>query len=288
MVFTATAKQLILPWRLFGRERLTILKIARRLALPAAVLLGLMTVWAGYGAAGDAMMASPDQPTYQRNFVEKNTALVASVLAATYDMNNPPYGVFYRGNVLMTSAGVIAFSRTMTDVVTLPFPVTTQTNPDLAQGLRQMVQLGKNGTAVLYESQMTIGGKVVGTHVLNETVKSPPVPEIVAVGTGELSRGGFTGRYVTKIRVEATAYWADPRWSNGYTFTGVKVHIGSIAVDPSVIPLGTRLYVDGYGYGVADDTGSAIKGNHIDLYFPTNAECQAWGLRYVWVYILAP
>ena len=59
-----------------------------------------------------------------------------------------------------------------------------------------------------------------------------------------------------------------------------------IAVDPRVIPLGTRLYVDGYGYGRALDVGGAIKGNRIDVFLPSEAECRRWGVRTVKVYIL--
>ncbi|MFP9075894.1 3D domain-containing protein, partial [Enterococcus faecalis] len=60
----------------------------------------------------------------------------------------------------------------------------------------------------------------------------------------------------------------------------------AVAVDPSVIPLGTRLYVEGYGEAIASDTGGAIKGNIIDVQFPTNAQCEQWGRRTVQVPIL--
>ena len=67
----------------------------------------------------------------------------------------------------------------------------------------------------------------------------------------------------------------------GRTATGMPVGRGVVAVDPSVIPLGTRLYVPGYGNGIAADVGSGIRGNAIDLWFPTFAECAAWGRRTV-------
>jgi 3D (Asp-Asp-Asp) domain-containing protein len=68
---------------------------------------------------------------------------------------------------------------------------------------------------------------------------------------------------------------------SGTTATGVGVAYGIVAVDPSVIPLGTRMTVPGYGEGVAADTGGAIKGARIDLWFPTRAEALAWGTRTV-------
>lgn len=57
-------------------------------------------------------------------------------------------------------------------------------------------------------------------------------------------------------------------------------------MDPRVIPYGTKLYVEGYGYAIAEDTGGAIKGNKIDVYFNSAEECSNWGVRYVNVYLL--
>jgi 3D (Asp-Asp-Asp) domain-containing protein len=71
----------------------------------------------------------------------------------------------------------------------------------------------------------------------------------------------------------------------GRTATGMPVGRGVVAVDPSVIPLGTRLYIPGYGNGVAADIGGGIRGNIIDLWFPTYAECAAWGRRTITITI---
>jgi 3D (Asp-Asp-Asp) domain-containing protein len=76
------------------------------------------------------------------------------------------------------------------------------------------------------------------------------------------------------ITVTATGYSLA-----GHTSTGMPVGPGVVAVDPSVIPLGTRLTVPGYGEGVAADTGSAVQGYRIDLWFPTLADALAWGRR---------
>jgi 3D (Asp-Asp-Asp) domain-containing protein len=80
--------------------------------------------------------------------------------------------------------------------------------------------------------------------------------------------------------VDAVAYHLP-----GNTASGLPVGMGVIAVDPSVIPLGTRVFVPGYGAAVAADTGSAIKGNIIDLWMPTTAQAQAWGRRTVTITI---
>jgi 3D (Asp-Asp-Asp) domain-containing protein/peptidoglycan hydrolase CwlO-like protein len=82
------------------------------------------------------------------------------------------------------------------------------------------------------------------------------------------------------ITVTATGYTL-----RGRTSTGIRTGPGVVAVDPSVIPLGTRLTIPGYGTGVAADTGGAMRGNVIDLWFPTTQQAHAWGRRTVTVTI---
>ena len=79
-----------------------------------------------------------------------------------------------------------------------------------------------------------------------------------------------------RITVSSTGYSLP-----GHTATGLPVGWGVVAVDPSVIPLGTRMTIPGYGEGVAADTGSAVRGYDIDLWFPTLAQARAWGRRTV-------
>jgi 3D (Asp-Asp-Asp) domain-containing protein len=81
---------------------------------------------------------------------------------------------------------------------------------------------------------------------------------------------------------EATAY----TWTGNQTATGTWPSRGTIAVDPAIIPLGTRLYVEGYGEGIAEDTGGAIKGEILDLYMESEDECWSWGRRTVEVRII--
>ena len=80
--------------------------------------------------------------------------------------------------------------------------------------------------------------------------------------------------------VDAVAYHLP-----GHTASGLPVGVGVIAVDPAVIPLGTRLNIPGYGPAVAADVGSAVKGNIIDLWMPTTAQARAWGRRTVTITI---
>jgi 3D (Asp-Asp-Asp) domain-containing protein len=90
--------------------------------------------------------------------------------------------------------------------------------------------------------------------------------------------------------VEATAYTAGCSGCSGITATGINLNNNPyakvIAVDPNVIPLGTQVYVQGYGYAVAGDTGGAIKGNKIDIHVPTKEEAYNWGRRTVNITLL--
>ncbi|MCU9594285.1 LysM peptidoglycan-binding domain-containing protein [Caldibacillus thermolactis] len=92
------------------------------------------------------------------------------------------------------------------------------------------------------------------------------------------------------ISVEATAYTVESAGGNGITTIGIDLNKNPdakvISVDPNVIPLGTKVYVEGYGNAIAGDTGSAIKGNKIDVYLPTEEEALNWGRRTVNVTIL--
>lgn len=92
------------------------------------------------------------------------------------------------------------------------------------------------------------------------------------------------------ISVSATAYTAGCEGCSGITYTGVDLNANPnakvIAVDPNVIPLGTEVYVEGYGYATAADIGGAIKGNKIDIHVPTKDEAITWGVKTVDVTIL--
>ena len=95
--------------------------------------------------------------------------------------------------------------------------------------------------------------------------------------------GHRTGRFLT---MSATGYSPQEPGLNDGTASGMKAQRGVVAVDPGVIPLGTRVHVEGYGDAIAADTGSAIKGYRIDLCFDTLAECNSFGRRTVKVEIL--
>jgi len=105
----------------------------------------------------------------------------------------------------------------------------------------------------------------------------PPAPAVTAAPPAPATAPVVGGRRLTVI---ATAYSLP-----GTTASGLPVGPGIVAVDPSVIPMGTRMTIPGYGEGVAADTGSAIIGARIDVWFPTYAQALAWGARTVTITI---
>jgi uncharacterized protein YabE (DUF348 family) len=181
--------------------------------------------------------------------------------------------------------------RFVTERRDVPFERIERDDYALAIGLFRTVRRGEPGLVeadirLIYEDGVSAGSEVVARRVVRE-----PVSELVAVGTsGVISRGGATIRFSKAMTMEATAYYPGPLstwpYTDGYTAIGMKATYGVVAVDPRVIPLRTRLYIDGYGYAIAGDVGGAIKGNKIDLCFDTYEEAMRWGRRPVDVYIL--
>ncbi|RBW69560.1 3D domain-containing protein [Bacillus taeanensis] len=99
-----------------------------------------------------------------------------------------------------------------------------------------------------------------------------------------------SNQVVKTITVTATAYTANCKNCSGITATGINLkknpNLKVIAVDPKVIKLGTKVYVEGYGYAVAGDKGGAIKGNKIDVFIPSQKQALQWGKKTVKVQIL--
>lgn len=117
----------------------------------------------------------------------------------------------------------------------------------------------------------------------NEKIALSETPPPTSNSLGDVSNSNNLATY----SMTATAYTG-----NGFTATGLKPvrdpnGLSTIAVDPSVIPLGSKVHVEGYGYAIASDTGGAIKGNKIDLYMNSEAECLSFGRRTVTVTIIA-
>ena len=97
---------------------------------------------------------------------------------------------------------------------------------------------------------------------------------------------GYNGDYVAVMTMEATAYLPTDGSAEGITAMGIPATYGVVAVDPRIIPLGSRVYIPGYGEAIAADTGGAIRGYKIDLCMESYSECMNFGRRNVTVYLL--
>ena len=133
-------------------------------------------------------------------------------------------------------------------------------------------------------------GKEVSREQISSKVLKEAVTEIVLQGTAKVyaSRSGETGTYKDVLYCQATAYTGGGLTATGSVPTYNPSGLSTISVDPSVIPLGALVYVDGYGKAIASDTGGAIQGNIIDVYVNSNSDAISWGRQYnVPVYIVA-
>ena len=203
---------------------------------------------------------------------------------------------------------------------TLPFATRSYEDSSLEPGEQRVLIRGQEGLAhcraqILYEN-----GEEVQRDILSQQIVTAPTDEVILHGVDRSvkeqefsgnpdyrqsdtsqksvvlnSEGGTVPgtnlRFSQLLSFQATAYYCEP-WESGITYTGTQARVGAIAVDPDIIPLGTKMYIvsaDGeylYGYCVAEDTGGAIQGNIVDLFFNTYEECIQFGRRDVLIYIL--
>jgi 3D (Asp-Asp-Asp) domain-containing protein len=172
----------------------------------------------------------------------------------------------------------------------IPYPTLRKSSSELRSGTSKTVRAGINGEKLTTYKVFYKDGTEVRREPVSAKVLKRPVPEIIALGcrSGLPSRGYFSGRKT--VTMIATGYDPSPSSNggnaSGRSALGLKVGHGVVAVDPKFIPLGTRLYIEGYGYAVAADTGSAIKGNRIDLGHDTASAARKVGRRSVLVHIL--
>lgn len=202
----------------------------------------------------------------------------------------------------------------------IPHGTVTCEDASLPEGESQVLTAGQDGEMLCTAEVTYRDGKEISRTVLNQQVSRHPVDEVIAVGTGPIpteapeiretvqpedfsdtpaiaentitTSTGEVLTYTDVMHVVATGYNSSNEGCDAYTATGTLARVGAIAVDPSVIPYGTRMYIvsdDGeyvYGIATAEDCGGSIVGNRVDLYFDTNAECFEFGVRDCTVYIL--
>lgn len=173
-------------------------------------------------------------------------------------------------------------------------------NASLGTDERRVLQKGSNGVVEYEYNILCENGQEISRVLTHETRLSEPVAEIIECGPENVWELGVVPasrpkNYTRVERFHATAYDASPMdngiWA-GKTSTGMPLVYGVIAVDPRVIPYGTKMYiesVDGqfiYGYAIAGDCGGAIKGKKVDLFFPNRSTCYQFGRRDVNIYFM--
>ena len=187
----------------------------------------------------------------------------------------------------------IEITRVNTNIVKesrdIDFATVMKNDDNLDKSVIKTVQEGVPGEREITYNIVYENGKEVSRSVINEVVLREPKSKVVVKGTLNtiaLSRGESIS-YRKKVSVVATAYALHSRTATGAMPKRNPSGISTIAVDPSIIPLGSKVYVSGYGYAIAEDTGGAIKNRRIDVYMNSENEAFSWGVKNVDVYIIS-
>lgn len=208
-------------------------------------------------------------------------------------------------SMAISVASIVETTETYT--VEMPFITTYYEDPTLPRGREKILREGTVGQKLCTADVVYRNTDEQRRTVVQETVLEQPVNQIVAVGTGENVGGqaepyfgdGFivlpTGEVLTYTHVDtyvATAYTMTDDGCDEFTANGNRVRTGAVAIDPSVVPYGTRMFIvsnDGeyiYGVSTAEDCGTGVDGKRVDLYMHSTAECFQFGRRKVTIYFL--
>ena len=164
----------------------------------------------------------------------------------------------------------------------------------LPPGKSKVVSPGRAGARLAIISFVSTDGKLRKRILASHVLRKPHI-RVIAEGVGTYAafadfaqRGLQKTAYIAANAMDmiATAYTAECAGCSGYTATGYRAGRGIVAVDPRVIPLGTKLFIPGYGFAIAGDTGGAIVGNRIDLGFNSYSDAIQFGRRPIKVYTL--
>ncbi|MGM9549116.1 MAG: G5 domain-containing protein [Faecousia sp.] len=226
-----------------------------------------------------------------------------------YDVLSHAPGTETSDGMVLRVDNVIKARQTYTS--TIPHEITYCNDSTIPVGTQEVLTMGADGELLCTADVIYVNGEETERVVLSETVTKAPVTEVIAMGTGGETKAvdpdampviadGYitlpTGEVLTytgTATIRATAYTHTDAGCDMITYTGTTVHKGTVAVDPRYIPYGTRMFIvsnDGeyvYGIAVAEDCGGDIKGDRMDLYFPTFNECIQFGRRVCTVYFLS-
>lgn len=232
-----------------------------------------------------------------------------SLTVGTNDVISVPENSMISDNMTIGIDEVI--EQTHIETTDIPFTTRTLENPELESGTERIVQAGENGY-ITYSVVETFKNGVSVDKISTQIDKGNPTEEIKEIGTKTVYNSdssisykastGSTGSEKSEVFTDSTgksyeySYYIDVTATaygtlSGKTATGKEVDYGMIAVDPSVVPLGTKVYLTGswgdMGVCTAEDTGSAIKGNRIDVFLGDDeALLNEFGRRSMRIYIL--
>jgi len=194
-------------------------------------------------------------------------------------------------------------------VIETPGQILYCKDPSLEKGEQELLFAGQWGAVDALLEVLYVDGKMQRESLISAEPLRPSTPAVMAVGTGEqvgsarrfplegegfiVTKEGTCLQYTRKDTYNATAYTSWIEDVTGTTACGTPARVGAVAVDPTVIPYFTKMYIvseDGdfdYGVASAEDCGGAVKGKIIDLFFDSLEECYAFGRRDITVYFLS-
>ncbi len=238
--------------------------------------------------------------TLETLFVRLGIAMDSSV-----QVSAPLTTMTYDGMVVRVNR-VVKYIESYT--VGIPFETVYCEDPTLAKGVEKVLVQGTTGQLLCTANVVYVNAQESSRVVYQQTVIEEPVKQVIAVGTGEqvgqpsdkpLIGDGIivlpTGEVLTYTHTDqfvATAYTKTDAGCNEITANGAHVKWGVVAIDPKVVPYGTRMFIvsnDGayiYGLSTAEDCGGAIKNKRLDLYMDSYWECMQFGVRKCTVYFL--
>lgn len=218
------------------------------------------------------------------------TQTTAEDLANELGFKSPNYTTTENG-AIQTGSAITILQITGRSVNTvnqeIPVEVIREKDDTMPIGVETVVQVGQPGSAQVEVETLYNNGTVIKTNELSKQVVNNMTPTIIKEGTQEVTTvSNVASRASRALVMEASAYLATDGDGRGITASGLPAVRGVVAVDPDVIPLGTRLFIPGYGEALAADTGGAIIGHRIDLVMDSYGEAMEFGRRDITVYVL--
>lgn len=189
-------------------------------------------------------------------------------------------------------------SKTRIEDNEIPFETQYIESEELLPGKTKIQEVGEKGIYRRVVKTFEVGGSPVDQQVQSSFELKSPKKEVILQNSKPVSKKKVVIQRLESVAdetleldklnikktltVESTAY----THTGNKTATGVEPREGLIAVDPKVIAMGSKVYVEGYGYAIAADTGGDIRGNRIDVFFSSLRQCIDWGRKPVHIYVL--